>query len=93
MGGDPDGVKHLVQELLASPLLSNAGIQVAEQNLRAHALKSGGGKLWQARLRTRDLMRIMDCVQVSCGNDERALVCEAALVFQQCGGRESARNA
>jgi len=64
VSGEPDGVKDLVQELLASPLLSNDGIQVAERNLRAHALGTGGGKLWQARLRTRDLMRIMDCVQV-----------------------------
>lgn len=64
MSGNPGGVKQLAQELLASPLLSDAGIQVAAQNLRAHAVGTGGGKLWQARLRTRDLMRIMDCVQV-----------------------------
>jgi hypothetical protein len=64
VSGNPGGVKQLAQELLASPLLSDAGIQVAAQNLRAHAVGTGGGKLWQARLRTRDLMRIMDCVQV-----------------------------
>lgn len=63
-GGDPAGVRALVDEMLASPLLNNAGILVAESNLRRHATEEGAAsRLWQARLRTRDLMRIMDCVQ------------------------------
>ena len=62
-GGDAGGVRGLVAELLASPLLSDAGIAVAEVNMRKHATNSGNAKLWQARLRTRDLLRIMDCVQ------------------------------
>jgi len=61
--GDEDGVRGLVSEVLMSPLLNNPGVLVAESRLRAHAANSGGGNLWQARLRTRDLLRIMDCVQ------------------------------
>jgi len=55
-------VKSLVLQLLQSPLVLDKGVEVAELNMRDHAVQPGS-KLWQARLRTRDLLRIMDCVQ------------------------------
>lgn len=61
--GSAEGVRALVNELLASPLFSDPGIEVAEKNLRKHAVEADGVKLWQARLRTRDLLNSMDCVQ------------------------------
>jgi len=60
--GDPEAVKGLVKEMLACPLISAEGVHVAETNLRRHAAQEGA-QIWQARLRTRDLLRIMDCVQ------------------------------
>ena len=61
-GADSD-VRALLDEVLASPLVLDEGVQVAQQNLQRHAVEAGGALLWQARIRSRDLMRIMDCVQ------------------------------
>ena len=54
-----------MEEVLASPLVGSEGIIVAKRNLQRHAtdFPEGGSLIWQARLRSRDLMRIMDCVQ------------------------------
>lgn len=60
--GDPEGVNAMVKDMLSCPLISNEGVAVAEANLRRHAMQEGA-QIWQARLRTRDLLRIMDCVQ------------------------------
>lgn len=51
--------------ILSSPLLDDARIGMASQNLQAHAFKNDDtvGALWEARMRFRDLMRIMNCVQ------------------------------
>jgi len=51
--------------ILASPLLDDPIIGIASQNLQAHAFKNDDtvGALWEARMRCRDLMRIMNCVQ------------------------------
>jgi len=59
-------VGELMEELLESPLLSDsslvAKIDQAQDNLRDH-VASNPMSLWKARLRTRDLLRIMNCVQ------------------------------
>lgn len=57
-----EGVGELVNELLECDLIADPGVELAELNLRAHAVEPGSA-LWQARLRTRDLLRIMNCVQ------------------------------
>mmetsp|Transcript_1079 Transcript_1079/g.1699 ORF Transcript_1079/g.1699 Transcript_1079/m.1699 type:complete len:391 (-) Transcript_1079:818-1990(-) len=55
----------LLQTILSSPLLENPSVKVAYQKLHDHAVKDEYSKsaLWEARMRTRDLMRIMNCVQ------------------------------
>ena len=48
-----------------APLLANPGVAGAADNLRTHATAQGGMGLWQARLRARDMLRVMNCVQCS----------------------------
>lgn len=54
-----------LQVLLSSPLLGDASIGAAATRLRTHATKdrSTVEGLWEARMRTRELLRIMNCVQ------------------------------
>ncbi len=59
---DPAGVQDLIKELVNSPLVNDEGVALAEVNLCKHA-KASNGLIWQARVRTRDLLGIMDCVQ------------------------------
>lgn len=51
--------------ILNEPILDDPSIQVASQNLHDHAVKNQDSidALWEARMRTRELMRIMNCVQ------------------------------
>lgn len=51
-----------LQPVLDHPLLSDESIAIASKKLRAHALNDKES-LWEARLRTRDLFRVMNCVQ------------------------------
>ncbi|KAL9191543.1 hypothetical protein ACHAXT_001249 [Thalassiosira profunda] len=51
-----------VRSILAHPVLDDPSIDAAVLRLREHALKDSNN-LWEARMRTRDLMRIMNCVQ------------------------------
>lgn len=51
-----------LRSILSHPLLDDPSIEAASQRLRNHALKDSNN-LWEARMRTRDLMRIMNCVQ------------------------------
>jgi len=60
--GEGEGVRPLMQELCDAPLLSSAAVQRAAQNLREHAAVPNA-MVWKMRLRTRDLLRIMNCVQ------------------------------
>lgn len=62
--GEPK-VNEQLSQLLAIPLLCGGCVGAAQNNLRRHASWQGGVGLWQARLRARDLMRIMNCVQCS----------------------------
>lgn len=53
---------QILQSILSHPLLDDPSIEAASHRLREHALKDSNN-LWEARMRTRDLMRIMNCVQ------------------------------
>lgn len=59
--GDDKAVQTL-QSILAHPLLDDPSIDAASHRLREHALQDRNN-LWEARMRTRDLMRVMNCVQ------------------------------
>jgi len=48
--------------ILSSPLLNDASVGIASRKLHDHAVASANA-LWEARMRTRDLYRIMNCVQ------------------------------
>jgi hypothetical protein len=57
-----------LRSILYHPLLDDASVDAASIRLREHVLQdinnnSSGGGLWEARMRSRDLLRIMNCVQ------------------------------
>lgn len=49
--------------ILDHPVVTNPCVQQAAHALRQHAYQSKKAKVWKARLRTRDLLGIMNCVQ------------------------------
>jgi hypothetical protein len=51
-----------LRAFLDSPVLSDPSVQVATKKLHDHAVQSPD-TLWEARMRTTDLLRIMNCVQ------------------------------
>lgn len=51
-----------LKPVLDHPLLEQESISIAYKKFHDHAVKDKGS-LWEARLRTRDLFRIMNCVQ------------------------------
>ena len=59
-----EGVELLatMKTLTASPLLQHPAVQAAATNLRRHA-ESPDATPWKLRMRTRDLLRVMNCVQ------------------------------
>ncbi|KAL3778717.1 hypothetical protein ACHAW5_006114 [Stephanodiscus triporus] len=59
--GDESACRTL-RSILSHPLLDDPSIEAASSRLRGHALKDTNS-LWEARMRTRDLIRIMNCVQ------------------------------
>lgn len=61
MVGDVNA-SNTLRSILAHPLLDDPSIEAASLRLRNHALKDSNN-LWEARMRSRDLMRIMNCVQ------------------------------
>lgn len=52
----------ILEGFLALPVLSDPAVEVAPKKFTDHAVESSNN-LWQARMRTRDLLRIMNCVQ------------------------------
>jgi len=54
-----------LKNVLSSPLLDNPAVDVASRKLHDHAVKDSDsvGALWEARMRSRELLRIMNCVQ------------------------------
>ena len=53
---------EVLRSILNHPLLDDPSIEAASSRLIEHASKDSNN-LWEARMRTRDLMRIMNCVQ------------------------------
>lgn len=60
-----DAAAESLRPVLSHPLLDDSTIGVASVKLHDHAVKDAdaNGALWEARMRTRELMRIMNCVQ------------------------------
>ena len=57
-------VPPTMRRLTSHPLLSDPAVQLAASNLREHARSPAAAtRLWEARLRMRDLLKIMNCVQ------------------------------
>lgn len=54
-----------VKDMLNSPLLSDPSVTIAAKRLQDHAVQdaSSSQSLWEARMRSRELLRIMNCVQ------------------------------
>jgi len=54
-----------LRPVLDSPLLVDPSVENASRKLHDHAVKDSDsmGALWEARMRTRELLRIMNCVQ------------------------------
>jgi ERO1-like protein alpha len=61
---DKQAAKNL-KAVLACPLLDDPFVDVASRRLHDHATKAADseGALWEARMRSRELLRIMNCVQ------------------------------
>lgn len=60
-----DGATEALRNVLTSPLLDEPNIKVASRKLQDHAVRDeeSVNALWEARLRTREMFRIMNCVQ------------------------------
>jgi hypothetical protein len=52
-----------LRPVLDSPLLVDPSVEAASRKLHDHAIEEAGSTLWEARMRTRELVRIMNCVQ------------------------------
>lgn len=54
-----------LRPILDFPLLENSSVEAASRKLHDHAVQDSGAasQLWEARMRTRELLRIMNCVQ------------------------------
>lgn len=61
---DEDAAESL-RKVLAYPLLEDEVIDVAWKRLHDHAVRDRASKetLWEARMRTREMFRVMNCVQ------------------------------
>jgi hypothetical protein len=62
LGEGEEGLLDTMREFTASPLLHDPAVLAAATNLREHA-GSPGCATWKMRMRTRDLLRVMNCVQ------------------------------
>lgn len=52
----------ILKGFLSLPVLSDPAVEVVPKKLHEHAVESKNN-LWEARMRTRDLLRIVNCVQ------------------------------
>jgi hypothetical protein len=54
-----------LEAFLSLPVLQDASVEVATKKFLAHAVQNSDSiaALWEARMRTRELLRIMNCVQ------------------------------
>uniref|UniRef100_A0A7R9WLB7 Endoplasmic reticulum oxidoreductin 1 n=1 Tax=Craspedostauros australis TaxID=1486917 RepID=A0A7R9WLB7_9STRA len=79
-----------IQLLLSHPIFSDASIGVAAEKLHADAMKDleSDNALWEARMRTRELLRIMNCVQCNkCRLHGKISMMGLSTVFQILMGR------
>lgn len=60
--GTADFVRPSMNAIIDHPVVTDASVQQVAQKMREHAT-SQKAKIWKARLRTRDLLGIMNCVQ------------------------------
>lgn len=61
-GSIDDESAAILKGFLELPVLCDPAVEVAPKKLHDHAMESQNN-LWEARMRTRDLLRIMNCVQ------------------------------
>merc|ERR1712176_1518916 len=61
-GSIDDESAAILKGFLALPVLCDPAVEVAPKKLHEHAMESQNN-LWEARMRTRDLLRIMNCFQ------------------------------
>ena len=52
-----------MKALTSHPLLTDSSVQLAASNIKQHVTEEASTSAWKLRLRTRDLLRIMNCVQ------------------------------
>jgi len=59
------GAAEDLRSVLSTAILDDASVTVASQKLHDHAVQDSDSSaaLWEARMRSRDLLRIMNCVQ------------------------------
>lgn len=79
-----------LKSILSFPLLDNPSISVASSKLHDHAVKdvNAVNALWEARMRTRELTRIMNCVQCNkCKLHGKISVLGMSAAFQILLGR------
>jgi len=60
--GEGEEIRPIMQELLDSPLVNCGPVLRAAQSSREHASQADA-MVWKMRLRSRDVLRIMNCVQ------------------------------
>lgn len=59
------GAAQDLRSILSTPLLDDPSVEAASRKLHDHAMQDSesNGGLWEARLRSRDFLRMMNCVQ------------------------------
>ena len=60
--GTIDDDEGLLSDILSIPVISDNSVTIAGTKLQQNAIASNT-ELWQARMRSRDLLRVMNCVQ------------------------------
>jgi hypothetical protein len=60
--GEGEELLESMRALTSSALLTDDAVQLAASNLREHC-DSAGASSWKLRMRTRDLLHVMNCVQ------------------------------
>mmetsp|Transcript_33823 Transcript_33823/g.68545 ORF Transcript_33823/g.68545 Transcript_33823/m.68545 type:complete len:250 (+) Transcript_33823:2-751(+) len=86
--GKKEQVQPLMREILNNPFLSEQCVADAETAMRHHATQPNA-KVWKARLRTRDLLGIMNCVQCNvCRLHGKVAALGVAVALQLILGRE-----
>ena len=62
LGEADEGLLETMKKLTASPLVHDAAVLTAGANLREH-VNTPAAASWKLRMRTRDLLNVMNCVQ------------------------------